>query len=405
MDLRGGSKQSGMAKRKLENWLESYLEWTLPRSEAPASLILWSGLFAMSSVIKRNVYWSKSLMGSYSIYPNLYILFVGPPGVIRKSTTAGYAEDLIADLKANSLGEAQVNLTPEAISSSDLIRVLSESPDGSLSILSSEFGTFMATSAEKMYDMLTDLFDGKRKFDYSTRAHGPELANKPCVNLLGCTTPSWMAEQPTYVTGGGFARRVIFLFENEVRQRHLYYTHLDWNKLDTIGANLREDLTKIARVKGPIRHDSPSTMHLMEQWYQTNARTQANRDGRVEGYHQTKHVHVHKLCILLSLAESDSLVVTRRHFERALEILGEAEKKMPKALASTGRNPYSSHLEQVEEFLANQNKAVPRRVLLSRFYHDLSATELDGIMSALVAMGKVKFIKGEKPGEGMYRKL
>ncbi len=390
--------------RKLSNWLDAYLEWTLPRSEAPESLILWAGLYTLASVAKRNIRFPRSLMGSYDIYPNLYIVFVGPPGVIRKSTTAGYAEDLLIDLTADSLGTKSINMAPEAISSSDMLRVLSETNDGSLSIISSEFGTFMGTSEEKMYDLLTDIFDGKRKFEYSTRAHGQDLTTNPCINLLAATTPSWIATAPEYAIGGGFARRTIFLFENEVRQRRLYYTNVDHSGIEALKRDLQWDLAEMSRIEGNFKHDCKATMDAMESWYRKNAVPVSTRDERIEGYFQTKHVHLHKLAMLLSISEGDNKTITLTHFHRALEILDATEAKMPQALASVGRNPYSVHLFSVTNFIEQfSGKAVQRRKILARFYHQLNAQELDAILSALVAMEKIILVPDKSPDKRSYR--
>lgn len=391
--------------RRLTSWLDAYLDWTLPRSEAPKTLILWAGLYTIASVAKRNIRFPRSLLGSYDIYPNLYVIFVGPPGVIRKSTTAGYAEDLLVELKANSLGEPLVHMAPEAISSSDLLRVLSETPAGSLSIISSEFGTFMGTSEEKMYDLLTDIYDGKRKFEYSTRAHGQELTQKPCVNLLAATTPSWIATAPEYAIGGGFGRRTIFIFENQVRQRRLYYTDVDYSSMESLKKDLQWDLMEMAKVRGDFRHDSRATMEAMEEWYRANADPTEGRDERVEGYFQTKHVHVHKLAMLLSLAEGPTRRITMPHFNRALKILEDVEEKMPQALAPLGRNPFSSIMFSVMEFIESLTPVpVHKRKILARYYHQLSEPELDSILSALVAMDRLQLIRGDKgPKDKLYK--
>ena len=73
--------------RLLDNWLYRYLDWTLNRSEAQESMIIWSGLFTLASAVKRHVYFPKSLMGSYDIYPNLYVIFIGPSSIIQIEPT------------------------------------------------------------------------------------------------------------------------------------------------------------------------------------------------------------------------------------------------------------------------------------------------------------------------------
>ena len=192
--------------RRLDNWLDSFLDWTLPRSEAPASMIEAVGLSVLASVMRRSVYWPKSLMGSYDLFPNLYFILVAEPGVARKSTTVGYGEKLLANLDG-------INLSSTAVSSSKLIEDLAEAIEASMTVLPSELGSFMNISNESMYDLLTDLYDNKEVYVQGTRAHGQEKIERPCINFLAATTPKWVENQmPMHVIGGGFASRCIFVF-------------------------------------------------------------------------------------------------------------------------------------------------------------------------------------------------
>ena len=383
--------------RELDNWLFTYRDWTLPRSEAPESLIVWAGLYTLASVAKRHVYFPKSLMGSYSIYPNLYIIFVGPAGVVRKSTSAGYAEDLLKEI-------SDVSLSSTSTSDSQLVGDLSDIPDGAMSIVSSEFATFINVSAEKMYDLLTDLYDGKLSYEYSTRTHGVELVSEPCLNLLAATTPTWVSNQmPAHVIGGGFTSRVIFVYENKVRQRRLYYD-LDWDHFEKLRAGLVRDLIHIGQLHGKFRHDHIDTKNAMETWYvETSAL--GSGDEKIEGYFNRKHVHVHKVAMLLSLAERDDLIIDMTHFEAAKMILAGTETKMPRVFSAVGKNPFSADLEGVLDFIGGRTEPVERGALMRRFYHNLPADKLGEILAALMSMEEIEIahsVNG-KPSKTTYR--
>ena len=373
--------------RLLDNWLTSYSEWTLPRSESPESMIMWAGLFAVASATKRHVYFPKSMMGSYTIYPHLYIIFVAKPGVARKSTTAGFTETLLqADLMQD------INIASTAMSASKLIEVLSETNDGSLTILSSELGTFMNVSKDEMYDVLTDLFDGKIKYEYATRAHGLEITDNPCINFLAATTPSWMSEQmPAYVIGGGFASRCVFVYEDRVRRRQLYYD-LDWRTYEDLGTALAHDLAHIGGLEGKFSHDCRETQDAMEGWYQKTA-DEEDVDTSVEGYFQRKPVLVHKVAMILSMCERDDLRISMTHFEAAKAILEGVEAQMPRAFSAVGRNPYSSLIVEVLDFItAAQGEPVSRRMIAQRFYRQLQGPELDEVLGTLTTMEEIEYV-------------
>lgn len=385
----------GKQKRQIKgSWLSAFMDWTLPRSEAPASMIHWAGFFALASVLKRKVCFPRKLMGSYEIYPNLYVIYIGKPGVVRKSTTAGYAEEVLTEITDVLKGE-EITFAPTAISDSKLIQALSNSPDGSLSVISSEFSSFVKTSPEGMYEILTDIYDGKKKLDYATRAHGVELAERPCINLLAATTPAWVSGQPPeYFIGGGFASRVIFVYESQRRQYKMYYDDVDYSKIDDLEKKLLHDLSIIASLKGEFKHDSKSTRDWIENWYQEHARKEVE-DIRIQGYRERKPTHAHKLAMIISASERDDLIVTKEHFQKALQLLEDVEAKMPRALASIGDNPLGKQEFDLLDFIEARGKA-SKRELASRFHRDLSLDQLNELLTALCIMGKL-----EGKGNGM----
>lgn len=377
--------------RRCNDWLKTFLEWTLPRSEAPESLLVWSGLFCLAAVTKRNVYFPARLLGSYDIFPSLYLIFIGPPGVVRKSTTAGYVDDLVREMIKNLpvTSNSRVHLGPTAGSHSKLLEMLTKSPDGSMTVISSEFGNLVSATPEGMYDVLTHLFDNPADYEYATRMHGREKVIKPSFNLLGCTTPGWIAENTGYMIHGGFASRVIFVFEQFARQRKMYYD-IDQSKVESTREKLVKDLFEISELEGEFSHETPALRDRMERWYIEHSDKRAVET--TEGFHSRKHVHVHKVAMLLSLAERSDLVITEGHFEGALVLLDDVEKKMSRGLSVVGRNPYSADLYRILDFIQDQRGPVPKRQILAKFWHDLQPEETAKILEALLIAGEIRAV-------------
>lgn len=379
--------------RVCDDWIHTYLEWTLDRSESPDTMILWSGLIALSSVLKRRVRVPKKLMGGYDIYPNLYVIFVAPPGVARKSTTVGRSEELLREVDNVYIGST-------AVSASKLVADLSETIDGSMTLLPSELGTFMNVSHEEMYDLLTDLFDNKEVYTYSTRMHGVEIVERPCLNFLAATTPRWVEQQmPIHVIGGGFASRCIFIFEDTPRQRRLYYD-IDVKKMDRLKEALVSDLKHISGLEGSFRHDSDKTRKYVEDWYQGLEAESNDAGPGIEGYYHRKHLHLHKIAMLLSIAESDSLVLKREHFEKAEAVLKSIEEKMPHALVFAGSNPLAESTWQMWNFI-KEHSPVKETKVFARFMNDLGGGQMHEVLATLVQSGSIERIQrfdGNQPG-------
>ena len=270
--------------------------------------------------------------------------------------------------------------------------MLEESHDASLSIFSSEFASFIQKSGFAMYDLLTDLFDAKKHIEVQTISRKVDFAANPCINLLACTTPEWISENmPEHVIGGGFSSRVIFVFEEKTRRHQLYYEGLDYKYLEKLKAELVLDLMHISmNIKGEFKLEEDAKS-FMEQWYdkmQTGLESNSALNHRLAGYYQRKPAHVHKLAMLLHVAHSDDLYLTLEDFKQAITILEQVEKKLPKTFKNIGKNPYTTELERIAEYI-RERKRVPRMELLEKFTYVAAPAILIDLLGFLIASGKV----------------
>ena len=294
-------------------------------------------------------------------------------------------------------------MAPSGTSSSMLIGKMSETVDGAISIISSEFGSFIQTSKEDMYDILSDIYDGKLKHDYETRAHGAEYVQNPCLNLFAATTTSWLHDQPPYVIEGGFSARAIFVHETTVRQRQLYYW-LTQEEYDRLEEKLVHDLGYIGSLKGEFKHDSRATANTMEEWYQVESEKEV--DAKIVPFLNRKHVHVHKVAMLLSLAERDDLVINMTHFETAKLLLDAAEERLAGIYSGIGKNQYAGDQQVLLDYLKKVGKPVPFLQLQRRFWQDIPGEEkLRELLGELVTMGYAKRNGAEDLSKKTYEYL
>lgn len=374
--------------RKCENWLKTFHEWSLPRSEAPATFHTWAGLFTLASILKRKVRVPKSLLGGWEVSPTLYVIFIAPPGKARKSTTAQYAEELLVDVPGIKM--ASTAMTKEIL----LHKLSNDNKDASLSILSSEFAMFIQKSGFDMYDVLTDLFDAKKTISVETFKRGLEMADRPCVNLLAATTPDWVAaNMPESVIGGGFASRVIFVFEEKKRRSQLYYDGIDHKFLDKKKDDLVDDLIHIDQtVAGDFKLEE-TAKEFMEEWYAANDE-QITANYRLEGYYQRKTAHIHKVAMLLHIAQSDNLILTIDDFQGAITLLEQVEKKLPQTFKNIGKNEYVSDIEKMYMYVVREKK-VSHKALFSEFISVAQPSKLAELIEALIITGKIKTVIDE----------
>jgi len=379
--------------RQCENWLTEFGNWTLPRSEAPYSFIFWTGLFALASSLRRHVKVPRTILGSWECAPNLYVMFVADPGKARKTTTVNYVEDLLDEIPS-------ITRAPDLITKESLLTTVAKSDDSSMCINAPEFGEFIVKSGVEMYGFLTNGYDGKKRLSASTISRGLELTEKPCFNLLGATTPVWIASNmPESIIGGGFASRVVFIYEERVRRREIFYDDLsdyDPKENEELGKKLIGDLTHISKNLHGDFGLAPEARKFMREWYHETAEDGTAENYKMHGYYERRPAHVFKVAMCLHVAYSDELVLTLGDIKNAIEILQQIERKLPQTFAAIGKNPYTVDMNRIIEFVAERGK-VTREDIFTRFYHVAEPDKMMSLVNGILQMGKLKVVgEGEK---------
>lgn len=166
--------------RKLQNWLEAYLDYSSV-SEAPSHFHFWTGVSTIAGALRRRV-WID--MAHFQWTPNMYIVFVAPPGIVSKSTTISIGTRLLKEVEDIYWG-------PDAVTWQALTQALAESsmeilidqqfyPMSCITIAASELGTFLDPHDREMIDVMVSLWDGRSVFGRSPQ--------RPKV-LTGLLTP------------------------------------------------------------------------------------------------------------------------------------------------------------------------------------------------------------------------
>ncbi|KKK48516.1 hypothetical protein LCGC14_3144330, partial [marine sediment metagenome] len=298
----GQAPKPEVPKKKTErilrgNWLSYYAQYT-KESESPDSFHLWTGLSILGSAVRRNIWLNQ---GTYILYPNLYVILVGPPGRVRKSTCIRLGRRLL-------LGIDDIHFSADSITREELIRELGKisvmAKQAALTIHSTEMSSLIEPSGIKMIQFLTDIFDGDFKWRYATKGKGKDTINNPVLNILAATTPTWIADGlPADVIGHGFTSRVIFIYAERRRYLRPFPKEPDAELIK----DLASDLDHISRLEGPFLW-GPGAKDTYSAIYSQIDKSKPD-DYRIEGFHNRKDIHVLKVAMLFSLSENDGLVL------------------------------------------------------------------------------------------------
>ena len=266
--------------RLLDNWLKAYLDFTA-ELESPESFHLWTGLIAISSVLRRRV-WID--IGPFFLWPNLFVIFVAPAGAARKGIAIKTGATFLREIP-------QVTIAAQSLTRERLVKVIQRAHNdkedvSALTLLSAELSDLFASSKEGMLEVLTSLYDyPHREWSHETIGRGEDKIINPTLTFLGATTPSWIASGlPKNAFEHGFARRTIFIYEAKARHAKAL-PHLD----PLLGRKLLNDLQHIAtEVQGEFTWKTTRDKEFFtDEWYPQNYEIRAD-DWRVQGFYNVR---------------------------------------------------------------------------------------------------------------------
>jgi hypothetical protein len=367
----------------------------MPRIAAPESYVFWTGIYCLSAAIRRKVYIGKSSLGTWTCYPHCYIMLVGPPG-FRKNTSMGPGIELLQELSDTSIiTKAPIFITKEA-----LLDGIFKSPDSSIYLTVEEFGDLLLKSGPEMYEFLTSMFDAKKHVDQGTMSRSYEFAEKPCLNLLAGTTPKWISEKmPESVIGGGFASRVLFIYEDKEPEDTIFFNGAT-DVFDKLKTDLISDLAHIANnLEGEFTL-LEETKTWFTEWNRENKKKRSPNP-KLSGYYARKITYIFKLAQLFHISYSDAKEITRLDLETAIGFIESTEKTLPKVFAGVGKNEYSLDSRDIVRFI-HDNPGVFKDRVLREFETVATWEKVEGLLAGFIQM---KYVKAEYDGESKVTKF
>ena len=339
-----------MSGRHFSDWIEAYLEYS-SYSEAPKRMRFWCAVSAIAGALRRRVWLD---MAYFQWTPNFFIILVAPPGIVSKSTTAGVAVNLLRQVPGIKFG-------PDVCTWQSLVTSLADSQEqfilpeegpitsSELTIESSELGNLLNPHDREMVDLLITLWDGRKVFSKTTKMSGNDLVENPWINIIACTTPSWIAGNfPEHMIGGGFTSRCIFIYAEE-KEKYVAYPSLQVpGNLVSTSKLLVQDLERISLLAGSYRL-LPSAVEWGNAWYRRHyeSRPPALNDDRFGGYIARKQTHLHKLAMVLAASRRNELTLSAEDLSTAEAMLSDVEEDMPKVFSRIGKTQESLHADRL----------------------------------------------------------
>ncbi len=392
--------------RHYDNWLQAYM-WYTRNSESPDNFHFWTGVATVAGALRRRVWIDEHL---FQWTPNFYIILVGPPGVAAKSTSIRQGLNL---LEKTEMG---IQFGPQSMTWQALTTALERSCEGveigdeihpmsCLTISISELGTFLDPKNDELTSTLIAMWDGQKEtWRRETKTSGNTEIVNPWLNVIGCTTPSWIkTNMPLNMIGGGLTSRILFVY-GEAKRHLVAFPSEATSASDHLETQrkLIDDLREIADLKGEYKRTAGATLWGVE-WYRRlyeEDRPSHMQSDRYDGYLARKQSHLFKIAIILAASKRNDLIITEDDLAEADGCLTQIERDMARVFASIGATPEAQKAGELLALIKNA-KGIDYQKLFQIAFQTMSQKDFVEAMKGLLASGKIKAVKSEK-GQKIY---
>lgn len=383
--------------RQFPDWIQAYMQYTA-NTEAPDKMHFWTAVSVIAGALRRRVWISQGDV--FKWVPNFYIVFVAPPGIVSKSTTASIGMRLLRELKGINFGPD--SLTWQALTQSmgngmtEHVAINGKMhPMTCVTLSISEFGVMLDTENKQMIDVLTDLWDGSdRVWHKSTKTSGNDVIENPWINMIACTTPAWIAQSFSSVAVmGGFVSRCIFVYADHKRRLVALPGEEVMPGQDVYRARLVEDLQRIAELKGEFVLDNKAKAWVYK-WYEEHNALMREAVGSateiLSNFAARKQTHMVKLAMILSAARRDDKVITTAELETAAIMIDALELDLPKIFRVLGAGMANMTVGiDLVQWMERRNAPVKKSEAYRAFFSRCKSKDFDDLLVSAVKAGYI----------------
>lgn len=373
------------AGRKLGSWIESFVDNT-KGLESPEIFRRWAAITTIGAVCEQKVY----LQTSSILHPNIYCFLVGHPGVGKTRT--------VRAVRRYYLETPEPHAAPTSMTGASMIDALSASkrtfirlPDGpleynSMYITADELSAFMHKYDEEAIGIMSAFYDPD---EYGQRRRGNDLKIKiksPQLNVICGTTPSNLLKYlPDSAWEQGFTSRVCMIFSDERTIGDDFATHDS-----TLSPDLIHDLRVIAGLMGKFEVTTEYRT-AVTNWRNLGEPPLPTHPKLIH-YATRRRVHLYKLSMVSAIDRSDTLLLTRDDFNRAMNWLTQAEAAMPEIFKAGAGNADAKAIEEIYHFVLTRcagGRSVPERHIVSFAKERVPIHSVMRVVEIMIASGQL----------------
>lgn len=343
------------------------------------------------------------------LYPNLYVLLVGPPGVGKT-----FVIDLVGTLWR---GVPEIHVAPTSITDAAIVDSLAESSRkvvgdmassfmdfNSLLISSNELSVFLPAYDGGMMSILTDVYDCK-VFDQKRRGGKLRITiPRPQLNLVAGTTPSYLNElMPQGAWDQGFISRTIMIYSGSKVIKPLFQAGEEGSGLFQ---DIVHDLKLMAKRMGKMGF-TPEAAEALQAWHMKGGEP-APEHPKLLHYNSRRTAHVIKLCMVACMARIDTeFAITLDDYKAAMDWLTEAEVTMPDVFRAMGGTGEGKVMEEAWHYIyslyAKDQKPVPEHRIVHFLQQKIPSHSIIQVLTIMLKSNMIETAGHDNVGRAFYK--
>lgn len=388
-------KLNGSAARTLPSWIDAFVESTA-NLETPLLYRRWAAITLIGAVLEQKVW----MMSPTELYPNLYTMLVGHPGV-------GKTRSIHAATKyANQIQD--FNPCPPSVTSASLVDALvahkrflptykkneSAIEYNSMLIAADEFGVLLHKWDNQMVALLSAFYDTTPYGEQRRTSDIKIKMQRPLLSILSGSTPSnLMKFMPEGAWDQGFSSRIIMVFSDE-----RIITDIFAPVEATLSKDLIHDLEIINSTYGQCEFTAEFREATMAWRHDDMA--PAPTHPKLLHYATRRLAHMLKLAMISSIDRGHSLLLTKADFDRAKGWLLEVEERMPEIFKAGAVHADAAAMDDVFHLILtnDRGKGVAGYIVNRWLAERLPIHSVERALITMVNAGRIRSLGPDRDG-------
>lgn len=376
-----------------KDWLNDFVTYTNYGESSP-KILYWVGVSTIAGALRRKV-WIDQVYFQWT--PNFYILIVGEPGRVKKSTSIGLGTAFlkrVPDIDFGADSTTWQQLMSHMAASKQTYQIDDQPFEACcVTVNLSEFGTFFDPSDRNLVDNLTDIWDAKlgviRK---ETKTMGNDEIVNPWLNIAACTTPGWLSDNMTRkLLRSGFASRPVFIYETD-QVKDVPYPSLavpNCGEMRGIENSLMERLLQIADYAGEFKM-TKEAYEWGSAWYMGYRKTLRDMSSDQEAaFYERKQTHLHKLAMVISASRGDFPYIRPEHLMEADLRLTELDPDVKKIFGFVGQTKLTQAASEILGVVQRLKSIRKSDLYRDHFFRTMDVNEFDVALRSVQASGRI----------------